>query len=195
MSSYAALEGHDILICVSFYNPEVLSFNLTVGIGATNLEAGAAILTIATSRLLLLIVLGSDYHPPSSPYLSFPEGTQQGNRMCFNLHTLQDDAVEGDQRLLLSLSSARPGIVIGPIAYSYVTIVDDGMAIDANATECLSMLSDYVVVSITNNVTAFEGIDPVVDVALDIANGSLLECGTITVLFESMDITASELKK
>ena len=85
-----------------------------------------------------------------------------------------------------------------PYPVIHVTIVDDGMAIDvctANATECLSMLSDYVVVSITNNVTAFEGIDPVVDVALDIANGSLLECGTITVLFESMDITASELKK
>ena len=57
------------------------------------------------------------------------------------------------------------------------------------------MLSDYVVVSITNNITAIEGIHAVVDVTLDVANGGLLECGTINVLFESMDITASVLKK
>ena len=46
--------------------------------------------------------------------------------MCFDLHTLQDDAVEGDHSLLLSLVSVTAGTMIGPIAQSIVTIVDDG---------------------------------------------------------------------
>ena len=46
--------------------------------------------------------------------------------MCFDLHTLQDDAVEGD---LLSLVSVTAGTTIGPIAHCLVTIVDDGMVI------------------------------------------------------------------
>ena len=62
------------------------------------------------------------------------------------------------------------------------------------ATKCSSMLSDYVVVSITNTTTVLEGIAAMVDVTLYIANEGLLVCGTITVLAETMDIAASELK-
>ena len=51
---------------------------------------------------------------------------------------------------------------------------------------------DNVVISLTNTTTTFEGEIAQVRLTLDIANGGSRECGDIRVLYETMDVTASE---
>ena len=68
--------------------------------------------------------LGIDYVAPSPTTLSFTTNdTTSGSALCFTLATLQDDDVEGNHTLTLTLVNATEGT---EIQSTLVTINDNG---------------------------------------------------------------------
>ena len=65
-----------------------------------------------------------DYLQPSPNSISFTPDS--GSSKCSELVVLQDSDVEGNHILMLSLVTNTADTVIGPVASTLVTIIDDG---------------------------------------------------------------------